>query len=51
MTHRAYRARRHGRRTTAGEVCPAGRPAPGRPGGWRTGRRPLVLTLLVAAFA
>jgi neutral amino acid transport system permease protein len=51
VTHRAYRARRHGRRTTAGEVCPAGRRAPGRPGGWRTGRRPLVLTLLVAAFA
>ncbi|MCW2677848.1 MAG: Branched-chain amino acid ABC-type transport system, permease component, partial [Modestobacter sp.] len=51
MTHAPHRARRHGRRTITGEVRAAARPAPGRLVRWRTGRRPLVLTLAVAAFA
>ncbi|SDX62609.1 branched-chain amino acid transport system permease protein [Modestobacter sp. DSM 44400] len=51
MTHAPHRARRHGRRTTTGQLLAADRPAPGRSGRRRTGRRPLVLSLLLAAFA
>ncbi len=50
MTHAPHRAHRHGERSNTGEV-----PAPSTAGGrrldrWRSGRRPLVLALLVATF-
>jgi neutral amino acid transport system permease protein len=48
VTHAPHRVRRHGDRTTTGAAAP---PSGDRPGRRRTGRRPLVLALLVAAFA
>jgi branched-chain amino acid transport system permease protein len=51
VTHAPHRARRRDGRTTGSEPRPAAPPPTGRHGAWRTGRRPLVLALLVAAFA
>jgi neutral amino acid transport system permease protein len=51
VTHAPHRVRRHGDRTTDRKVLPARAPTGRRLGRWRTGRRPLVLALLVAAFA
>jgi branched-subunit amino acid ABC-type transport system permease component len=51
VTHAPHRVRGHGDRTTTGEVHLAGPPRGGRTSRWRTGGRPLVLALLVAAFA
>jgi neutral amino acid transport system permease protein len=48
VTHAPHRVRRHGDRTTSGAAGPRAGDRPGRRG---TGRRPLVLALLVAAFA
>ena len=47
MTHAPHRVRRHGDRRTTGEA----RPGTGRLRRWQSGRRPLLLALIVAAFA
>jgi len=49
VTHAPHRAHGHGERSTTHRVLAAVRPR-GRSAAWRRSRRPLVLTLLVAAF-
>jgi neutral amino acid transport system permease protein len=51
VTHAQHRARGHGGRSSTGEVPVAPRTTGGHVERWRSGRRPLVLALLVAAFA
>jgi neutral amino acid transport system permease protein len=51
VTHAPYRAHGGGERSSTREVSAAPPPAGRFRGRWRTGRRPLVLALLVAAFA
>ena len=50
MTHAQHRARGHGGRSSTGEVPVGPRTTGGRVERRRSGRRPLVLALLVAAF-